>query len=86
MILISEVQVANWVKLKFAAMNLKKFAKWKWQETYSLLRFLLAYFLDAQNPVYRSCVARVSRQTGAGQRKLSRFFRDNGIDKQLYIM
>ena len=23
-------QVSNWVRLKFAAMNLKKFAKWKW--------------------------------------------------------
>ena len=23
-------QVANWVKLKFAAMNLKKLATWKW--------------------------------------------------------
>ena len=24
-------QVANWVKLKFAAMNLKKLATWKWK-------------------------------------------------------
>ena len=24
-------QAANWVKLKFAAMNLKKLAKWKWK-------------------------------------------------------
>lgn len=23
-------QVSNWVRLKFVAMNLKKFAKWKW--------------------------------------------------------
>ena len=28
-------QVTNWVKLKFAAMNLKKLAKWKWKELYS---------------------------------------------------
>ena len=56
-------QVANWVKLKFVAMNLKKFAKWKWKESYNLLHFLLAYFLDARNPVYRSTVGRVSRQT-----------------------
>ncbi|MGM9538298.1 MAG: hypothetical protein ACI3VN_08205, partial [Candidatus Onthomonas sp.] len=25
-------QVTNWVKLKFAAMNLKKLASWKWKE------------------------------------------------------
>ena len=30
-------QVTNWVKLKFAAMNLKKLAKWKWKNTYSCL-------------------------------------------------
>ena len=28
-------QVTNWVKLCFAAMNLKKFANWKWKDTYS---------------------------------------------------
>ena len=27
-------QVTNWVKLKFAAMNLKKYAKWVWRDTY----------------------------------------------------
>ena len=26
------VQVANWVKLKLAAMNLKKLANWLWRE------------------------------------------------------
>ena len=26
------VQVTNWVKLKFAAMNLKKLATWKWKQ------------------------------------------------------
>ena len=33
-------QTANWVKLKFAAMNLKKLAKWKWKayKHYLLLR------------------------------------------------
>ena len=29
-------QVTNWVKLVFAAMNLKKFAKWKWKDTHSI--------------------------------------------------
>ena len=28
-------QVTNWVKLCFAAMNLKKFAKWSWKDTHS---------------------------------------------------
>ena len=28
-------QVTNWVKLKFAAMNLKKFAKWSWKDTHA---------------------------------------------------
>ena len=28
-------QVTNWVKLCFAAMNLKKFANWKWKDTHS---------------------------------------------------
>ena len=28
-------QVTNWVKLAFAAMNLKKFAKWHWKDTHS---------------------------------------------------
>ena len=27
-------QVTNWVKLKYAAMNLKKLAIWKWKNTY----------------------------------------------------
>ena len=30
-------QVTNWVKLKFAAMNLKKLAKWKWKNLHSFL-------------------------------------------------
>ena len=27
-------QVTNWVKLKFAAMNLKKLATWKWNDSH----------------------------------------------------
>lgn len=33
-------QVTNWVRLKFAAMNLKKLAKWKWKEYLYSLHFL----------------------------------------------
>ena len=32
-------QVTNWVKLKFAAMNLKKLANWKWRASLHLHLF-----------------------------------------------
>lgn len=34
------VQVTNWTKLKFAAMNLKKLATWKWRSTHPMSRSL----------------------------------------------
>ena len=34
-------QVTNWVKLKFAAMNLKKLAKWKWKNSHPRLLALI---------------------------------------------
>ncbi len=43
-------QVRNWVKLKFAAMNLKKLANWKWRECSSILFFALFYPQYIQNP------------------------------------
>ena len=46
-------QVRNWVKLKFAAMNLKKFAKWSWRDTHSSYVFGIFSFLfphHAANP------------------------------------
>lgn len=46
-------QVTNWVKLKFAAMNLKKLARWSWRDThphrFSFL-FLLILPFYAANP------------------------------------
>ena len=45
-------QVTNWVKLKFAAMNLKKLAKWKWKELYTSLISLWFGHIYVQNPVY----------------------------------
>lgn len=47
-------QVTNWVKLKFAAMNLKKLAKWKWKELYTCFIFPLFGPIYLQNPVYAS--------------------------------
>ncbi|BAL00729.1 putative transposase for insertion sequence element [Oscillibacter valericigenes Sjm18-20] len=45
-------QVANWVKLKFVAMNLKKLAKWKWRASLSLHAFLIFGLKHTKNPVY----------------------------------
>ena len=36
-------QVSNWVKLKFAAMNLKKLARWLWRENSASL-FMFLFF------------------------------------------
>lgn len=47
-------QVTNWVKLKFAAMNLKKYAKWVWRDRYpdrfSCIISLVSHFSE-QTPV-----------------------------------
>ena len=44
-------QVTNWVKLKFAAMNLKKLAAWKWNDHFHLLLFRLFCSEHERNPV-----------------------------------
>ena len=44
-------QVTKWVKLKFVAMNLKKLARWKWND-YTLFLFSLLFSpIHAVNPV-----------------------------------
>ena len=45
-------QVTNWVRLKFAAMNLKKFAIRKWEDTHNLLQILIFYPKSIQNPSF----------------------------------
>ena len=45
-------QVTNWVKLKFAAMNLKKLARWLWKENSPSFLSRLFLLLYAGNPVY----------------------------------
>ena len=45
-------QVTNWVKLKFAAMNLKKLANWKWKELHTSLPLILFAPIYVQKPVY----------------------------------
>ena len=44
-------QVTKWVKLKFAAMNLKKLARWKWNDSAHFLSSLLFSTLYAETPV-----------------------------------
>ena len=44
-------QVTNWVKLKFAAMNLKKLAKWKWKNSFSSLHGFVFSTILIKNPV-----------------------------------
>ena len=68
-------QVTNWVKLKFAAMNLKKLARWRWKEQFS--HFLIALFwpymlktrfvLDAQTGFF-------DKLTAVGVKRLRLFF------------
>ncbi|HWP50123.1 MAG TPA: transposase, partial [Clostridia bacterium] len=45
-------QVTNWVKLKFAAMNLKKLAKWKWRTSLFCFRYSL-FWLKYRQTDYR---------------------------------
>ncbi|HPK53367.1 MAG TPA: transposase, partial [Smithellaceae bacterium] len=45
-------QVTNWVKLKFAAMNLKKLAKCKAGTSLFRLPYALFWLIYSKNPVY----------------------------------
>ena len=45
-------QVTNWVKLKFAAMNLKKPANWLWREKLFPFISILLCTPCARNPAY----------------------------------
>ena len=51
-------QVTKWVRLKFAAMNLKKLAKWKWKDSISFIKSLVY----AETPVLARAKTGVSRQ------------------------
>ena len=56
-------QVTNWVKLKFAAMNLKKFAIRKWEDAHNLLQILIFWPQYAQNPSFARRKTGVSRRS-----------------------
>lgn len=48
----SPAPVTDWVKLKFAAMNLKKLAIWLWRENLSPFICILLCTLYGGNPAY----------------------------------
>lgn len=59
-------QVTNWVRLKFAAMNLKKFAIRKWEDAHDLLQIrqiLIFWPQYTQNPSFAGRKTGVSRQS-----------------------
>ena len=59
-------QVTNWVKLKFAAMNMKEFAKWSWRDTHSNFVFSeISFFFPkyTMNPCLAWCKTGVSRRS-----------------------
>ncbi len=43
-------RVTNWVRLKFAAMNLKKLANWSWLHSFPLRLFVLFHLYREKNP------------------------------------
>ena len=48
-------QVTNWVRLKFASMNLKKLAKWKWKANNipsKMLGFIVFLIKTKKNPMF----------------------------------
>ena len=48
-------QVRNWVRLKFAAMNLKKLARWKWKGDNSPSKafvFVINFINMKNNPIF----------------------------------
>ena len=54
-------QVSNWVKLKFAAMNLKKLAGWLWMEKSAPFALIFLCLIYTKKPAYASGISRVFR-------------------------
>ena len=62
-------QVSNWVRLKFATMNLKKLARWKARNPFSLSSFLLFpvfYFYNSLRFVLEETRQAAFRQAEGG--------------------
>ena len=47
-------RVTNWVRLKYAAMNLKKLAEWSWKNSF-LRCFFTLFQIDSENPLACVC-------------------------------
>lgn len=47
-------RVTNWVRLKFACMNLKKLAIWRWKSLYNIFIFKAKMTFFKKNPVFQS--------------------------------
>jgi uncharacterized protein Usg len=45
-------RVTNWVRLKYAAMNLKKIAIWSWKSSFFRLICSKFYYIYVQNPAF----------------------------------
>ncbi|HIU30626.1 MAG TPA: transposase, partial [Candidatus Caccousia avistercoris] len=57
-------QVTNWVKLKFAAMNLKKLATWLWREKlFPFISILLCTLYDRTRPTHNPYTGFLDRLT-----------------------
>ena len=68
-------QVTNWVKLKFAAMNLKKLASWKWKERFLSWFFQLFPIQCTRNPAVACCAAGFLDRLNRLNMVFRRFFR-----------
>ena len=78
-------QVTNWVRLKFAAMNLKKFAIRKWEDTHILLQILIfplflskidskPQFCLTQNWGFSTVCRSAAKRSSACQKRARPFF------------
>ncbi len=47
-------QVTNWVRLKFAAMNLKKLAIWSWNTPFSSALYAIFFHHSPKTPILAS--------------------------------
>lgn len=45
-------RVSKWVRLKYAAMNLKKLAMWRWKDRHFNLYFFTFLYMNRKNPVF----------------------------------
>ena len=78
-------QVTNWVKLKFAAMNLKKYAKWVWRDTYpdcfSCIISLVSHFSEQTPVLFDAELGFVDTLNPISEQEMGFFIHRNGYIK-----